>query len=104
MVLLSAGQYDSCRWNAVELLRRLEFEQSKSVNITKYMAYQFVNISLIYVKCLLIESKEEAIKNQSGLVLDKAYNLLIKWFGHQDQYFENIQNIKDHIYQKNYQK
>ena len=68
------------------------------------MAYQFVNISLIYVKCLLIESKEEAIKNQSGLVLDKAYNLLIKWFGHQDQYYDNIQNIKDHIYQKNYQK
>ena len=63
-----------------------------------------MNTSLIYVKCLLIESKEDAIKNQSSQVLEKAYSLINRWFGFNEQYMENIQNVKDHLYQKNYQK
>jgi hypothetical protein len=72
MILLAAGEIDSCKWNAREMYKRLEDEYVKSQTHTQKSTggtgfsskwnrddtYQYVNIALLYVKCLLIDSKE----------------------------------------------
>ena len=80
MILLSSGEIDSCKWNAREMHKRLDDDYFKYTVGTKNEktgfnkwgrddTYQYVNIALLYVKCLLVESKDH---QEVGQVLDKA--------------------------------
>ena len=76
MILLAAGEVESCKWNAHRLYQKI-FEQKEAwlsiekgqaeggnpnFRWTKQDTFVFVNIGLLYVKCLMMSDDKEKIK------------------------------------------
>lgn len=54
----------------------LKSSNSESPQWPKVEAVFFINIALIYIKCMLLESKQEAIKSMAGDVLNQCMRIL----------------------------